>query len=309
MSSGLYSHTTRGVGTVLTAAIYNSDHVNHITNHNPQQMGGYSDSVGEMQLMTDPGSLGSEVLAANMAAEIAALRFVIARITGETHWYEAPVTSLGTIGGGIPLVLAFAALPLTVRRTENDTNEREIISHQSGSGVGNKYTKRIVGSGANAVAEVREYIGAVEMMRRTATLITHQIATHLNSYLGVGAAGVDLVKIDPAGFFDVKKIETPANPAADHIRVYVKDIGAGVLRLTARNSEGSELSLTAAPDPGLDDVRLGTVATGSNPAPAGNVVVGASTSINFDTNEVSSTVSYKPLQKRTAGGSYVTVSG
>lgn len=229
MSSGLYSHTTRGVGTVLTAAIYNADHVNHVTNHNPSQMGGYSDSVAEMQIATNPGGLGSEVLASNLADELAHLRFVIARLMGTTHWYQAPVTTLATIGGGIPLTLAFAATPLTLRRTENDTTEREILSHQSGSGVGNKYSKRIVGTGSNAVGEVREYIGAVEMLRRSATLITHQIATYFSSYT------------------DIIEIATPANPAPNIARLYARDDGSGLTKLCYRDSAGTEHIITTPP--------------------------------------------------------------
>jgi hypothetical protein len=242
MSSGLYSHTTRGVGTVLTAAIYNADHVNHITNANPSQIGGYSDSVAEMQNSVNPGDLGSESLSSNLADEIARLRFVLARITGETHWYEPPVTSLATIGGGNPLSLAFAETPLTLRRTENDVTPREIESIQSGSGVGDKYSKRLVGTASNAVAEIRELIGAVEMLRRTTTLITHQLNTHVNGFMGVGAAGVDLIKLFAEGYVDIKVLATPANPAANHLRLYIKDDG-GDLRLATLDTSGAEVLL------------------------------------------------------------------
>lgn len=90
MSIGLYSHTTRATGTVLTAAIYNSDHQNHITNSNPTMTGGYSDTLTQHQLTTDPGLLGTEILAGNMAVELEQLRFVISRIIGKAQWYEAP---------------------------------------------------------------------------------------------------------------------------------------------------------------------------------------------------------------------------
>ena len=248
MSSGLYSHTTRGVGTVLTAAIYNADHVNHVTNHNPSQMGGYSDSVAEMQNAVNPGGLGTEQLATSLAEELSHLRFVIARLMGTTHWYEAPVTSLATIGGGIPLSLAFAATPLTLRRTENDTTAREYESVQSGSGVGNKYSKTLVGTGSNAVAELRELIGATELLRKTLTLITHQIATHINGALSVGAAGVGLTRIDPTGFQDIAVSATPANPAASHLRLYIKNDG-GVPKLAALTPAGVEVLLEEPPAP------------------------------------------------------------
>lgn len=97
MSQGQYSHTQRAVGQVLTAAIYNADHQSHITNQNPAMSGGYSDTVAEMQLMTDPGGVGSESLAATLAGELERIRFQIDRIIGGTHWYEAPPSNLGSV--------------------------------------------------------------------------------------------------------------------------------------------------------------------------------------------------------------------
>lgn len=101
MSVGLYSHTTRAVGTILTAAIYNSDHQNHITNANPSMTGAYSDSLSEHQLVSDPGGLGTEVLAANLAVELEQLRFCLKRITGKAQWYIAPAVDLESVGGTV----------------------------------------------------------------------------------------------------------------------------------------------------------------------------------------------------------------
>jgi microcystin-dependent protein len=94
MSVGLYSHTTRGTGTVLTAAIYNSDHVNHITNQNPAMTGALADSVGQYQTNTDPGGVGTESLPPNLAGELERLRFAIKRVVGGAQWYSAPPISL-----------------------------------------------------------------------------------------------------------------------------------------------------------------------------------------------------------------------
>src|SRR5262245_44461939 len=101
MSVGLYSHTTRATGTILTAAIYNSDHQNHITNQNPTMTGALSDNLSEHQDTDDPGGLGTEVLAANLAEELKQLRFCISRITGKAQWYIAPATNLESVGGTI----------------------------------------------------------------------------------------------------------------------------------------------------------------------------------------------------------------
>jgi hypothetical protein len=54
MGAGLYSHTTRASGLTLTANIYNTDHQNHINNHNTTQIDDYSSSIAEMKTMTDP---------------------------------------------------------------------------------------------------------------------------------------------------------------------------------------------------------------------------------------------------------------
>lgn len=98
MSSGLYSHTTRATGTVLSASIYNADHVNHITNQNPSQTGAYSDNVAQMQTMTDPGEVASETLASSLAGEIERLRFAIQDIKVQlgitsAQWYSTPVSA------------------------------------------------------------------------------------------------------------------------------------------------------------------------------------------------------------------------
>lgn len=92
MSTGNYSHTTRAVGTILTATIYNSDHQNHITNQNPTGTGAYSDTASQMRLVTNPGSVGSESLATSLAGELERLRFILkfytTGITGGHFWYE-----------------------------------------------------------------------------------------------------------------------------------------------------------------------------------------------------------------------------
>lgn len=106
MSSGLYSHTTRATGTILTATIYNGDHVNHITNQNPLQTGAYSDTVAQMQSMVNPGGVGTEVLAPHLGGELERLRYKLNEIKtylGLTspQWYSVPtggVTGI-TVGG------------------------------------------------------------------------------------------------------------------------------------------------------------------------------------------------------------------
>lgn len=100
MSTGLYTHTTRGTGTILTAAIYNGDHQNHITNANPTMIGGHSDSIAQYQATLDPGGVGTEVLPTNLSGEIERLRFAIKRITGKAQWYEAPSPTVNAASAG-----------------------------------------------------------------------------------------------------------------------------------------------------------------------------------------------------------------
>lgn len=91
---GLYSHTSRASGLILTAAIYNADHTNHITNHVPDQMDDYSATVGQMQTQTDPGESGSESQSSSLAGELERMRFMMAEITGKTYWYESPTNAI-----------------------------------------------------------------------------------------------------------------------------------------------------------------------------------------------------------------------
>lgn len=91
----LYSHTTRATGTTLTAAIYNADHQNHITNGIPTMLDDYSSNATEMQATADPGESGSESLATSLAGEIERLRFAILEMkrlfdSSLSYWYQTP---------------------------------------------------------------------------------------------------------------------------------------------------------------------------------------------------------------------------
>lgn len=145
----------------------------------------------------------------------------------------------GTVNGDLTingvLTIVSNAILETLRRTENDTTERTVEEFQSGSGAGNKYNKRIVGTGANAVAEVREFIGSTELVRMTASLLKSFVDFEVGSN----------VHIDTDGYAELSEISTPANPAADKIRLYCRDIG-GLSRLFYRDSAGNELQVGSA---------------------------------------------------------------
>jgi hypothetical protein len=96
MSQGLYTHTTRATGVILTAAIYNGDHLNHILNQNPLMTGALSDDVAQMRATFDPGLVGTENFPGSLGQELEAIRFCIKRLSATAQWYEEPA---GLIGG------------------------------------------------------------------------------------------------------------------------------------------------------------------------------------------------------------------
>ena len=79
---------------VLTYTDLNAEFDNIIAYSQASTLGGYSETVAQMQEQQDPGSVGSENLALSISQELQELRFVIARIVGKTYWYEAPNGSL-----------------------------------------------------------------------------------------------------------------------------------------------------------------------------------------------------------------------
>lgn len=90
MGAGLYSHTTRATGLTLTANIYNTDHQNHIDNHNSTQIDDYSSDATEMKSTTNPGEAGTESLATSISGELERLRFLINELAGGSQWYSSP---------------------------------------------------------------------------------------------------------------------------------------------------------------------------------------------------------------------------
>lgn len=83
----LYTITTRASGTILTAAIYNSDHQNHVNNGDAQHLGGFSSNTAQMRTQTSPGDVGSESLSLSISDELARIRYMIAQLRGTTFWY------------------------------------------------------------------------------------------------------------------------------------------------------------------------------------------------------------------------------
>lgn len=79
----------------------NAEFDNLLTAMQPLLIDDYSTNVTQMQVTTDPGEVGTESVATTLAGEIARLRFMLAEITGESEWYESPVSSLAGLANAV----------------------------------------------------------------------------------------------------------------------------------------------------------------------------------------------------------------
>lgn len=126
--AGLYTHTTRADGLILSADIYNADHQNHIDNLVPAMIDDYSTSTAQMQTQTDPGETGSESLATSLAGELERIRYRLAEISGMALWNQT--------GSGIRAQsLATASLPTAAtagRLAYQNDGARGLYVDQSG---------------------------------------------------------------------------------------------------------------------------------------------------------------------------------
>lgn len=98
---GLYSHTTRAAGTVLTgfgstSDIFNTDHLNHVTHTAAPFLNSWEPDVATMNRETAPAISGVPSLSSSLSDEIERVRFVLSQIKGfisngtpATHWYTA----------------------------------------------------------------------------------------------------------------------------------------------------------------------------------------------------------------------------
>lgn len=78
----------------IRSAEVNAELNNIINNMVPAKVDNYSQTVTQMQIQTDPGNVGTEVLAPALSGELERLRFVVNRIIGKSYWYQPPDISL-----------------------------------------------------------------------------------------------------------------------------------------------------------------------------------------------------------------------
>lgn len=116
---GTYTITVRADGLILTGAIYNADHQNHVNNAVPAGIDDYSEDVTQMRVQADPGASGSESLATSIAEEITRLRYVLARLAGKTYWYDAPGLSAAITGNIVLTAADFSVMNSNKRITAN----------------------------------------------------------------------------------------------------------------------------------------------------------------------------------------------
>src|SRR6266404_4778604 len=99
---GLYSHTTRAAGTVVTATIYNGDHQNHIDNQDAPHVLGEALDVTGLRTTVDPyTSQTTEVVSASdsLQTDLRQLRFILGQLASFCNGgagIAAAVTALGT---------------------------------------------------------------------------------------------------------------------------------------------------------------------------------------------------------------------
>lgn len=135
---------------------------------------------------------------------------------------------------GPQVLSATGQVPLTMRRAENDTTERELATFESGNGTGAKGSLREVGGGANDVATLRYYVNNVKVFEWGSSLFT------LAGLLSVGAAGI---QASNAGFVDFPEVSAaPSAPAANTARLYAKDV-AGRTSVFVKDAAATEIAI------------------------------------------------------------------
>ncbi|MDE1813928.1 MAG: hypothetical protein KGI05_04600 [Thaumarchaeota archaeon] len=170
MSIGTYTITTRAVGTVLTATIYNTDHQNHVNNQNPQGTGAYSDNVAQMQATRNPGGVGSEVLASSLADELGSLRYMLLKALQHqdgtaAQWYATPEVVTNNTGNTVA-----AGDVVIIDTTSKAVNQTTVPSYNGAVGV-------VLVGGANGASIEVVYRGVQTVAVDGATTIGHYLVT------------------------------------------------------------------------------------------------------------------------------------
>jgi hypothetical protein len=112
---GLYQHTTRAPGTLITALVYNFDHQVQVDSRTATIVQSYGTSLSQLNITEDPFPSGVESLASSLAGEVARLRFDIAALKTSlnggvpVNWYDSNnAPGFATIGARVVRAAAFS---------------------------------------------------------------------------------------------------------------------------------------------------------------------------------------------------------
>lgn len=131
---------------------------------------------------------------------------------------------------GPQTLFANGQVVMTLRREENDTDEHELASYESGSGSGAKASLRVVGGGANDVSVLRYYVNETKIFEWSSSLFT--VAGNLQVGGITGNSG---------GFLDFTEVSAaPSAPSTDTARLYSRDRDSGTTDLFYKDSTGAE---------------------------------------------------------------------
>lgn len=179
MGANFSRYFVESAGNTITAANYNGEFDNILTNLTPAGIDDMSGNTTAYRDTVDPGESGSESLPTSLEGEILRLRKLIVEITGKTYWYQSPATNLGaaTIGPGSSTDNAVVRFDGTGGKTfqnsgviVDDSNNVTGVAALSASGAitisgtsghsvtaefANEIGDEMTSTGANAVAEAR----------------------------------------------------------------------------------------------------------------------------------------------------------
>lgn len=98
MAGGLFSRIKNWMGGEnLNNTDLNAEFNNIINNLTPAKLDNFSHTVSQMQQTLNPGSIGSEHLAASLAEEIEELRYQINALSGGAEWYAPPSSNISVL--------------------------------------------------------------------------------------------------------------------------------------------------------------------------------------------------------------------
>lgn len=112
--SAKYTHTIRPKNTVITKAIYDEDHQNHIDHGEAVYLDSISQNSSQLKSLLSPGDEGSEELGVSIEHDLQQLRYVIQQIRQTVQWYTSNKTrtvSLPTYVGNLPDTESYHTFP------------------------------------------------------------------------------------------------------------------------------------------------------------------------------------------------------